>query len=341
MYHSTLDSALPGSVLGMSLFDQAGNVLMRAGSALEIPDIDRLRAHGFARAVLVDDQSGPEDFVAPEHWSRVWSALAQSTEFLTDIAHDKRPPAAGAGKDIEARLSEALQPFLADICSRRRLTLPGPAPQRGPAAWFHGALHGAAVAVFLGKELDADEGTLQQLAHGTLLRDVGQLLLPEGLLDKPGALSLEEEALVCRHPQTGFDLLREADWGDGAVRMVVLQHHERPDGSGYPHGLSGLHTVRRLSGQRFNRDIVFWLSEIAAVADVFTALTTDRPYRPALPARRASLELESKSKPLSLEVVNLLLRSWAPYRDEASTIRSTSNDSLFTLMARFSPQRAA
>lgn len=117
----------------------------------------------------------------------------------------------------------------------------------------------------------------QELAHLCgLVHDVGKIGLSAGLLEKPGALNLDERREMERHSEIGEEILRNVDdYGDIAV--VVRSHHERVDGAGYPDRLSG--------------DAIPLLARIIAVADAYNAMTSDRPYRDAMPSRVARLRL--------------------------------------------------
>jgi HD-GYP domain-containing protein (c-di-GMP phosphodiesterase class II) len=109
-----------------------------------------------------------------------------------------------------------------------------------------------------------------------LVHDVGKIGLPAGLLEKPGALTLEERRQMEKHPEIGEQILRKVD-DYGEIADVVRSHHERVDGLGYPDGLAA--------------DEIPLLSRIIAVADAYNAMTSDRPYRDALPSRVARLRL--------------------------------------------------
>jgi ribonuclease P protein subunit RPR2 len=117
-----------------------------------------------------------------------------------------------------------------------------------------------------------------QLAAGFLLHDVGKLALPAAIVDKPGPLTASERAEMHRHPQQGWRMLNEIEYG-GRTRDVVLFHHERWDGSGYPLGLAG-------------ESIPLW-ARIFAVADAMDAMVGDRPYRAAMTPRDAYDELRA------------------------------------------------
>ena len=109
-----------------------------------------------------------------------------------------------------------------------------------------------------------------------LVHDVGKIGLPAGLLEKKGPLSLDERRQMERHAEIGERILEKVD-DYGEIARVVRHHHERIDGLGYPDRLSG--------------DDIPLLSRIIAVADAYDAMTSDRPYRPAMPSRVARLRL--------------------------------------------------
>jgi HD-GYP domain-containing protein (c-di-GMP phosphodiesterase class II) len=138
--------------------------------------------------------------------------------------------------------------------------------------------HGVAVAtlsVRIGHLLGLDEDRLTLLARAALLHDIGKQYVPVEILEKPGKLDAAEWAIVERHPMTGHRML--VDSGLVAEARIVLHHHERYDGGGYPTGRAG-------------EDIPLE-ARILAVADSFDAMTSPRPYREALTREAAVAEL--------------------------------------------------
>jgi ribonuclease P protein subunit RPR2 len=119
-----------------------------------------------------------------------------------------------------------------------------------------------------------------QLAYGFLLHDVGKLAVPDAVLNKPGKLDSAEWAMIQRHPLEGSRILAQVPFLDRALD-VVLHHHERWDGGGYP------------SGQRGN-EIPVW-ARLFSIVDTVDAMTSDRPYRAGLPLSVAIDEVLAKS----------------------------------------------
>ena len=128
-------------------------------------------------------------------------------------------------------------------------------------------LHSMAVCglmISLGKTLGLDEQQQRRVGMGGLLHDVGKAAVPLEILNKPGRLTPEEMVIMRQHPIVGAQILMEADADEDLVD-ITLHHHEKLDGSGYPHGLKG--------------EEISLFSRMAAVCDVYDAVTSDRPYR--------------------------------------------------------------
>jgi diguanylate cyclase (GGDEF)-like protein len=130
-------------------------------------------------------------------------------------------------------------------------------------------------AAAIARELGLPEPVVERVRFGGIVHDVGKIGIPDSILRKPGWLSAEDWVEMRRHPEIGASILAGANLND--VSEWVLAHHERPDGTGYPHGLSGT-------------DIPLE-ARILAVADAYEAMTSDRIYRAAKSEEDARAEL--------------------------------------------------
>lgn len=133
-----------------------------------------------------------------------------------------------------------------------------------------------ALAQAAGRRLGLDRRELRALELASLLHDIGEIGIPDRILTKPGPLTPEEEEHMMRHPEISVRLLRNLPELE-PLAPLVLHHHERFDGSGYPHGL-------------FEQAIPIG-ARLLAAADAIEAMTTDRPYRSSLGAATAMTEL--------------------------------------------------
>lgn len=151
----------------------------------------------------------------------------------------------------------------------------------------------AEIAVTIGQQMGWSPKRLRALFIAASLHDIGKISIPAEILSKPALLSHLERKLIEEHPRAGADILRRVPFPRN-VTGIILSHHERLDGSGYPRGLKG--------------DEIDLESRVLAVADVYEAMTTHRPYRPALSTEAALTELQGKSGILyDKEVVRILV----------------------------------
>ncbi len=119
--------------------------------------------------------------------------------------------------------------------------------------------------VSLARQLGLQDDECRQSGMAGLLHDIGKATIPEALLSKPGKLTDAEFEIMKSHPERGHAILLEARGASAQALEVCLHHHEKMDGSGYPHGL--------------NEDTITLLARMGAVCDVYDAVTSNRPYR--------------------------------------------------------------
>ena len=124
----------------------------------------------------------------------------------------------------------------------------------------------AQLAAAIARDMGLPEERIKGVLRGATIHDIGKIYIPSEILSRPGRLSAAEFSLIKIHPQVGYDIVKEIEF-PWPVAEMILQHHERLDGSGYPHGLSGQ---------------IILEARILAVADVVDAMVSHRPYRAAL-----------------------------------------------------------
>jgi HD-GYP domain-containing protein (c-di-GMP phosphodiesterase class II) len=152
----------------------------------------------------------------------------------------------------------------------------------------------AAFAYAIGRELGFSAVRMRDLVLAAQMHDVGKIGLPHHILTKPGALTEDEWAHIRQHPGKGFDILTRMRNMEG-IAVVIRHHHERFDGSGYPDGAKG---------EEIPLD-----ARIISVADTFDALTSERPYRPAMTVDAAIQELRGVAgTQLDPQLVELVVR---------------------------------
>ena len=152
----------------------------------------------------------------------------------------------------------------------------------------------ADLACAVAAEMGMTEDDVYGLRMASVMHDLGKIAVPAGILAKPGRLSDLEYELIKNHVKAGYDILRQIEF-PWPLADIILQHHERIDGSGYPQGLQGSE--------------ILLPARILAVADVFETIASHRPYRPSLGLQHAIDELQKNSGKLyDSEVVASLLK---------------------------------
>jgi HD-GYP domain-containing protein (c-di-GMP phosphodiesterase class II) len=275
---------VPGSVLASDVTSGAARdrPLLRAGVRVTERYIQALLDGGHNAVYIEDDLSG-EVMATPALTERT---RAEATASLARAFH-QLPAGGEAGARIDHRAVEQLEHVAAMIASE--IAGSGEAVvafsdlAAADAYTLQHSIDVCALGLMLAKRLFREQGRidyrgrrvfdrleqwLAKLGVGLLLHDVGKVAIPASVLNKPGKLDAEEWEIVRRHPLVGLELL-SSDLISPLVKAVVRSHHERWDGLGYPHGTAG--------------EAIPHFARIAAIADVFDAVTSERAYHPAAP----------------------------------------------------------
>lgn len=172
--------------------------------------------------------------------------------------------------------------------------------------------------------LGLDQRALEEVLIAGLLHDIGKIGLPDSVLQKAGRLSKSERGLIALHPELSANILTPLPKFD-RVRDVILQHHERFDGTGYPEGRRG--------------DEIIIESRVLAISDAFDALCTERPYRSPLTPEEAIGWIESEVSrqfcPVAFQAIHLVLETQEPFASQVKGLQATGFDSVSS--HKFSP----
>lgn len=149
------------------------------------------------------------------------------------------------------------------------------------------------LAIALGNKFDLDKNRIKNIEIGAIIHDIGKVSTPEAVLNKPGPLNDQEFEVIKNHPESGAKIIRPISSLSDCMEMV-LSHHEKLDGTGYPNGLKA--------------DQISLETRIVAISDIFDALYTDRPYRKALPFEkiRSILDGDVQAGKIDKNVVDAL-----------------------------------
>ncbi len=237
----------PGMVLGRSIYNSADSVLLVQGVPLTLSHILRLQGRGYLGAYIDDEFTKDieiSEVIPPELFNEGIDAVRErNIEHLMEIS--KRIVA-------EILANKNLNPELLDLRSYDDYT-------------YHHSVNVAVYACVIAKEMGLHQAELEEVSLAAICHDLGKMLIPTEILNKPDKLTAEEYALVKEHSRYSYDILADNVMINSAVRQGVLHHHENENGTGYPDGLEGEH--------------IPWIAKIIHAADVYDALTSKRPYK--------------------------------------------------------------
>lgn len=283
----------PEMTAAVDVVDPAGRTLIRAGQPLKEIHVRAITDYGYG-SVYVNlepfSTAPPETILGVGMQKDALKLLAQLYEsFRSKTEIDSAPLRDFASRLVDQVVLNRNKPFqLVDLRTH------------GEYLPAH-VLNVAVLALLIGIKMGYTPGKLHELAIGALVMDIGEMELPGELLHKKDKLSTEEMVEVKKHPELGFDGLRKKMKGLPTPAVhVAYQHHENFNGSGYPRGVSGseIHEYAR----------------VVAVADMFDALVSDRPFRHYYLNHEAASILQAfAGKFLDPALVPLLLSQVALY----------------------------
>ncbi|KQV58986.1 MULTISPECIES: HD-GYP domain-containing protein [unclassified Duganella] len=263
---------------------QAGihDVVIDASKGLDVED-----APSLAEAQAATEREVEE--IAKEPSRIIRTSLGEELQRAAQIRHQ----AAGVVRNVmaDARLGKAIeigsvQPVVQNI-TESILRNPGALlgllriKSKDDYTFLH-SVSVCALLVAFANAREMDDHIVREAGLGGLLHDTGKALVPDAILNKPGPLTDEEFAIIKKHPMDGFNILKESPDVPALALDITRHHHERLDGTGYPDKLAG--------------NEISEIAQMAAIVDVYDAITADRVYHKGLPAAAALRKIYEWSK---------------------------------------------
>ncbi len=304
MIRVSVDDLKPGMRVAYPVLREDGSILLNKGVILTEGYIQRLRELGFQSIFVEYDLL--QDVVVSEPLRIETRQRVQRT-----LHETVRRLQRGSGVSYQEIL-KALEEVLDEILENPTTVFYLVQMQNCNDLVFQHSVNVAILSLLVGKHLSLSRLQLRKLGLGAILHDLGKVRLPEDLLLKKRQLEEEEKKLVRMHPVWSKEMIQKDPGYDFLASIIALQHHERLNGSGYPYGLSG--------------EEIHFLSRICACADVYDALTVDRPYRKRFSyAEALEYLMGNASRLFDLQVVTTMVRHIAPY-PVGETVRLTTGE---------------
>jgi HD-GYP domain-containing protein (c-di-GMP phosphodiesterase class II) len=260
-----IDSVQDGDIVGKPILLENGNVLVGVGLKLNLKFVDRLRRLGIDRVYIEDEHTLdiiPEDVIEDETRKEAVTAVHKTMTELIDITVTK---GRSVNRDLGSTFRNVFSGILSDLTRKKNIMINLTNLHTTEGYLFHHSVNVSILAGILGLSKGYNRQQMEELGVGALLFDIGMTRIPAEVWNKKGTLTEDEKAIMQTHTEKGFDLLRGRFDISLLSAHCALQHHERYDGHGYPRELkaSDIHEY----------------AQIVAIADVFDALTSARPYR--------------------------------------------------------------
>lgn len=249
MRYINMDRAKPGMVVGKSIYNEEGSVLVNYRVTLTESLIERMKKKGLMGLYIEDNLSSDievEDLISDELGIKAAQALREM-----DI--DEAMNVAGEITDELSTQGE----ISVNLVSLRTIS---------DYTYKH-SVNVAVLSVLTGIGLGLKKSMLKELAAAGLLHDIGKISIPPETMEKAGPLTEEEYALIKQHTELGYEAIKNNITISSKTKMGVFMHHENINGSGYPMGISG--------------DQIYMFAKIIHIADVYDALTSERCYKKA------------------------------------------------------------
>lgn len=290
-----------GAVLAEPLYTENGTVFIKEGTQLTERLIERINQVNIFSVYIKDQHSTGEldRLVNTQLRQRGYNLVKR----IFDAAGNTKPdgtPAPLPIIDLMPELGRLMEDIIYEMTGFKEKQLEYIDIKNTSSYLYSSALNVALISVLIGWELGLGPDMINELFMGGIFHDIGMAMIPKGIAYKKGPLELEEKRQILYHPVKGYDYLRDKSYLSSYVRAVTLGHHEHADGTGYPN---------RKSGEELHL-----LTQIIGISDIYDAMTSDRPYRQAIPPNEALEYLMSVAgKHYSVELVKAFIKKINPY----------------------------
>lgn len=312
-----------GVFLGKTLFNDQGKILLAKGTKLTRRYINKIREHGFFNIYIIDNYSQQEleDVIKPEIRRKaidtvrnIYNGFEQMES--PNINRFKKNKLEQENTVNIEQMQEIAKSIVDDIFTQPELLISLVDIKSLDNYTYNHCVNVGVLALTLGIGYGLNRNDLYDLTLGCMVHDIGKIFITSDILNKKNKLTTEEYEIIKTHCKKGFVYLRDHTDLNARVRMIALQHQERYDGSGYPEGLKG--------------DGINKLAQIASIADVYDALTSDRPYRNALsPSEAIEYLMGSGGRLFNIDMVKTFLQKIIPF--PVGTVVQLSNGFIGTV----------
>ncbi len=308
-------------VLARSIMSENGDLLLAAGFEINDRVKNKLETIELPFVWIFEEGTEmvvPEELISEQISLQTISSLKKNSELIRQVAQVKEltadqmkevmaEPAKFKNMVSAERIKRSVQEILDSIMGRDSAVINLNSIRSKNGFLFQHSLDVTITSIMMANKLMFNRFELEELAIGTLLMDIGMVVLPDQIVNKTGRLTYNEFTFLKEHPNYGWTILRENNQIPLTSAHIAYQHHERQDGAGYPRRLKG---TNEPPSKTLNRDkgYVHRYAEIASVADAYVSLINPRPGVLAkTPEETMRALIQSAGTQLNRSIVDLLI----------------------------------
>lgn len=278
-------------VLGKSVFNEDGELMLAAGFHVKTNIIQRLIDHDFTTVWIHEEGTEeifPEEVISDQVSRQATVAVKDAAAAIGDNLQMREDTQEGIQKQMKdtkkfknllaaPKIQKAVGAIIDDLLGNPDVVLNLSTLRSQQSYLFQHAVDVTVIALMIAGKLRFMREELNDLGTGSILHDIGMSVLPDKLVQKKQRLTFQEYNLIKEHPTYGYTILRENSSISPVSTAVAFQHHERQDGFGYPRGMKGnnLLPIRTLTPEK---GYMHRFAEIVAVADAYDAMASPRPF---------------------------------------------------------------
>lgn len=282
-----------GTLLGENLYTARGQILLKTGTRLTNKLIDKIKSHKIFTVYIQDQHSDVEVNRLIEQSFRVKGVLLIKEIF--DAANENK-----SIMGLHDDLSRYTDDVLYEIKSFQNNKIEYVDIKNIDNYLYSSALNVALISALMAWTLNYTDEMVKHIFLGAIYHDIGIALLPGAVIYKEDPLTLEEKMMILNHPITGHNYIKDKAFLSAYVKTIAMTHHECIDGSGYP---------KRIKG-----DDIHKTAQIVGLADIYDAMTSDRPYKRATsPKEAVEYILSTSGTKYDRRLVGAFMNRVSPY----------------------------
>lgn len=311
-----IEYAREGDILGKTLYNSFAGMLLRKDTKLTQRIIVKLKEYGYYSLYIKDKytEKEVEEIIKPEIMARIHLLQDELKGLITESNNGKEIDIKGVNKNIRD-INEIVNEIIYETLFSKDVLYNLHSISVYDDYTLTHSINMMLLSIVIANNSGFSMDQIKKFAIGCIFHDIGKIFIPIEIINKPGKLTNEEFEIVKSHPEKGYEFLTNYTDLHAVSRNVSLSHHEREDGLGYPRGLKG--------------NEIHKFSKIAAICDVFDALTSDRPYRRALPMHEAmEYLLASGGNQFSVDLIRTFSNSINIYTKDTLVLLSDGREGI-------------